>query len=260
MLPLLLPAPPPVDYLLRHVRREGEMVQYQMKNKSDLVLELPGGAGDQEMGIEGDTLIIYKFGKLTSNGRKVRIVNRLKKMDMTGPAAAAAPKISEFPDIVFDGRLDSLNRLKVLPNDDLMGGSPMAQIGSSDPSNYFAFLPLPADRVGVGSTWPVVLLQAKSTIVARFESVENGIAVIRLKGKMEKEDTMPGSEGEEVPVAFRGKMISKSTADIDGTVHLDVATGVTVKADAKIAVRNQTSVGTYTVDVTGSGNSTWQRL
>ncbi|RYG32518.1 hypothetical protein EON81_20445 [bacterium] len=258
MLPFLPQAP--TDYLFRHTYREGQTVQYRMQNETEMLIEMPGGAGEQEIEIAGDTVVIYKFGELTPNGLSLRIINRIQKLEMTGPMADAMPKMEKYPEMTSLARLDTLSRLRILGSEKEITGSPFGQFAASDPSNYFTMLPLPADRVKVGSTWNVPIAEAKSTVIARLESVNGGVASITLKGKMEKDEKLGESKGEDVPESFLGAMTAKTTADIEGTVNLEIATGATVDAQATISVRNQTTVANFTVDVSGKGKSTWKRM
>ncbi len=233
--------------LLRRQLTEGLTEKYQIDMKMTTVLEMPGGLGEQELGITSSAEMDMTIGKMNWQipGAQVETVTRVTKMEAEGMMAGAiGDKLP--PPMKVKGTLDIFGRLRPLQSED--SGFELGQLQSL--SFGMMTLQLPERPVKIGDSWPVMIPKSPLTkknqfITATLKGEQGGSWLVALNGTYKLEmDPREIAGGEGPTAALAGQKVSvKGDVVVEGEGVLDKLTGRTMSLRTKTDTKQAATIG-----------------
>ncbi|MEZ0326780.1 MAG: DUF6263 family protein [Fimbriimonas sp.] len=205
--------------LLRRQLKEGATEKYQVDMKMNTVVEMPGGLGEQELGLVSSAELDLKLGKMNWQipGARVDAVMKVTKMEADGIMAGAfGDKVP--PPMEVKATLDIFGRLR--PVQTAESGFELGQMQSL--SFSMMTVELPEKAVSIGDSWRVVVPKSTMTKKNQFLTA-----------------TLKGERGNAWIVSLDGtyklEMEPREIAASDGPANAMAGQKVAIKGDVTVA-------------------------
>ena len=247
---------------------------YHIVSKSNQLISLPGGAGDQELNVVSKASYTVKTGAVGADGNSaaVDLVTKVESYDMTGPMADMMQGNKEqfLKSTTISGTLDNLNRFTLDPK---AKTDPMSVLTGSMNSNIVGvFVELPEKAINIGDGWDVIVkkgpiigkqdqkLSAKLTGEATVDG--KAVYVVAVTGSIKTDidfaELVKSAGSADLGPVGQMDLQIKGTIEVKGEANIDKATGqtvsmkvkITTKQDMQVSGQSIPSTGTSTVEIT----------
>jgi len=242
---------------LRKTLRQG-IESYHMESSLKQTVSLPGGAGDQEMGMTSVTAYTYKIGTVdaTAGTAPVELSAKVEKFDVDGPLAEAmnSNKDKVLVTTKTNGKLDSRNRFTP---DTGKKVDPMAvMLGSASSSLVGPFIEFPEKAVKIGDSWDITIPKSPmtgkedqkltATLVSEKAVDGKSLYLVILKGTLKitinMAEIMKDNANADLQALGANDMTISGTIDLNGEANLDKATCQTQSMNIKLLAKQEISV------------------
>ncbi|HSI73374.1 MAG TPA: hypothetical protein VK934_09355 [Fimbriimonas sp.] len=232
---------PQQDVRLQRQLTEGATEKYKVDMKMNTLMDMPGGLGEQEMGMTSAAEYELKFGKMNWQipGMTVDATVTVTKMDAEGMMAGAMAGQGLPKPITMKAYMDLQGRL--LPLKTQGAGGAMDLMGMQSFSFTTISIPLPAKPVKVGESWQVpvpkgMMAKKDQFLTATLTGERDGAWIVSTKGKFDIEmvpRALPNNTDQPNPMAGQ-KIGLKGTIEVDSEGLVEKATGKTLELKSKM--------------------------
>ncbi len=240
--------------LLRRQLSAGSTEKYQVDMKMTTVLEMPGGLGEQELGMTSSANLEIKIGKMNWQipGASIDAVMTVTAMEAEGiMAGTIGDKIP--PPLNVKGTLDIYGRLKPAGSSS-EGGMDLGQVQSL--SFAMMAIELPEKAVSLNDTWPVLVPRSTMTkknqfLTATLKGERNGLWVVQLSGKYQLEmEPREISSGDGATNPMAGQKVGvKGEVTVEGEGLVDKVTGRTMSLKTKTLTKQVATLASMGVSI-----------
>jgi hypothetical protein len=232
--------------LLRRQLVEGSTERYQIQMKMATNVEMPGGLGDQELGVTTEGTYDIKVGKMNWQipGAAIETTITLTKMEAEGIMAGAfGDKVP--PPATTAGTLDIFGRLRSKAAAPSVGSDPLGQGMSSS----ILTIELPEKPISIGESWKITVPKSPLTKEAQFLTAtltdeRDGALAVKLAGTYHIEMAPRKVDAAEAGGSpMQGQRVGiKGDITIEGTGALDRASGKTLWLTTKTKTKQEVSM------------------
>jgi len=245
---------------------------YHITAKSNQLISIPGGGGDQELDTTSTSAFTLKIGTVAADGTSapLDLITKTEKFDMTGPMAdmMQGNKDQFMKSMTISGTIDNRNRFTPDPK---AKTDPMSVLsGSMNSTVVGVMVELPEKAVNIGDTWDVTIKKSPmtgkkdQTLTAKLTGEDTvdgaGVYVVAITGTINTDidfaELVKNAGSADLGPLGQMEMQIKGSIEVKGEAQIDKATGQTVSMKVKLTTKQDMQVAGQSIPSTGTSNIT----